>query len=81
MEDYQHPEIIHSSGHKMELDIYTEPLKLAIEYQGQQHYKPIPHLPRKFEEQQTRDEEKKRACKQVLNRSPTIIHKKGSNME
>lgn len=65
VEDYQHPELLHSSGHKMELDIHIKPLKLAVEYQGKQHYKPIAHLTPNFGQQQTKDEEKKRACQQV----------------
>ena len=50
----------------MELDVYPELLKLAFEYQGEQHYRPIIGMGGNFEQQQRRDEEKRRACKQVL---------------
>ena len=66
MEDYQHPKLIHSTGHKMELDIHIKPLKLAVEYQGEQHYRPVGQWTRNFSQQQTRDAEKKRACKEVM---------------
>ena len=49
----------------MELDVYIEDLKLAFEYQGQQHYTPIYAFGTNLYEQQSRDEEKRRACKQV----------------
>lgn len=58
--------MVHSSGFKMELDVYVESLKLAFEYQGEQHYRPLYWMDTKFEEQQKRDEEKRVACKQVL---------------
>ena len=66
LEDYQHPELMHSSKHAMQLDIYIKPLKLAIEYQGEQHYRPIGHWKPNFSQQQTKDAEKKRACKEVM---------------
>ena len=56
----------YSSGHNVELDIYIEQLKLAVEYQGEQHYRPIYWTGTDFAAQLTRDEEKRRACKQVL---------------
>ena len=65
MEDYRHPELIHSTNALMELDIYIKPLKLAVEYQGEQHFRPVPHLTRDFLQQQIRDTEKKQACKEV----------------
>ena len=58
--------MVYSSGLKMELDVYIEDLKLAFEYQGEQHYKPIYCTGRNFEQQQRRDAEKHKACKQVL---------------
>ena len=64
-EDYRHPELKHNPGHYMEFDVYIEALKLAIEYQGEHHYKPVYHLSIDFAQQQMRDEEKKRACKEV----------------
>jgi len=72
-EEYKHPDLKHLSGRLMELDIYIESLKLAFEYQGEQHYKPIAHHTKDFEQQQTRDLEKKRACKQVNDSSHQIL--------
>lgn len=65
-EDHKHKKMIHSSGHPMELDIYIEDLKLAFEYQGEQHYRPKYNMGGNFEAQKTRDQEKKEACEQVL---------------
>jgi len=64
-EDYLHPKMFHSTGYNMELDVYIEDLKLACEYQGQQHYRPIYGMGSDFEQQQKRDEEKRIACKKV----------------
>ena len=64
-EGYKHPKMAYSTGLPMELDIFTEDLKLAIEYQGQQHYVPQYWAGTDFETQKRRDEEKKHACKQV----------------
>lgn len=36
--DYAHPELITKSGKNVELDVYLPSLKLALEYQGTQHY-------------------------------------------
>ncbi len=48
-EDYFHPTLFHFSGSHMESDVYIEDLKLAIEYQWEQHYKPeIHHMSKKF---------------------------------
>ena len=65
-ENYKHPNMMHSTDHCMELDVYIETLKLASEYQGEQHHKPIYGMGTDFEAQQRRDGEKRRACKQVL---------------
>jgi hypothetical protein len=61
--DFRHPELIFSdSGARMELDIWLPRLKLAFEYQGEQHFPDFysglfsdPDLPK-------RDEEKRKAC-------------------
>ena len=64
-EDYQHPLMVHSSGVNMELDVYIEDLKLAIEYQGEQHYMPLYYSTTDMVSCRTRDAEKRIACKQV----------------
>ena len=50
----------------MELDVYIEELKLASEYQGEQHYKALYVIGADFETLRIRDEEKRRASKQVI---------------
>ena len=65
-EDYKHPKMFHSTGRHVELDVYIESLKLAFEYQGEQHYRPIYGMGTNYEGQQRRDEEKREACIQVL---------------
>lgn len=65
-EEYKHPKMIHnSSGKPMELDLFIENLKLAIEYQGAQHYRPLYGMGSDLSSQKTRDSEKISACKQV----------------
>jgi hypothetical protein len=62
----QRPDFLRPSPERrpLELDGYCESLKLAFEYQGEQHYKPIGNQTTKdFENQQIRDKEKKRLCK------------------
>jgi hypothetical protein len=48
----------------MELDLYVHDLNLALEYQGEQHYKPL-HWVSEIAVQKQRDEEKRLACQQV----------------
>ncbi|HEY9200756.1 MAG TPA: hypothetical protein VIQ81_04080 [Gammaproteobacteria bacterium] len=50
----------------MELDIYLPELRLGIEYQGKQHYKPVGHWggEEALRETKIRDRRKKRLCKQ-----------------
>jgi hypothetical protein len=53
-------------GHKMELDGYSEALRLAFEYQGKQHYTRIPHFQpaeAQFEERQKADRLKAELCR------------------
>lgn len=54
------------TGNVMELDLYSEKLKIAIEYHGRQHYEYVPHFHRKgphqLEEQKQRDADKLDIC-------------------
>ncbi len=55
------------TGHNLELDIYNEELRVAIEFNGQQHYKYVPFFHKNYEHflnQKYRDEIKKMLCKQ-----------------
>lgn len=51
-----------------ELDGFNDELKLAFEYDGEQHYKYVPHFHRNgikdFENQQERDKNKVKLCKE-----------------
>lgn len=48
----------------MQLDVYIEELRLAVEYQGEQHYKPSYWNTTDVATQQMRDREKRNACEQ-----------------
>lgn len=52
------------TGRTMELDCYNEELQLAVEYQGRQHYEPVPFFggDEVFAKQQTRDRIKTNLC-------------------
>lgn len=53
-------------NHNLELDCYNPELKLAVEFQGQQHYKYTPFFHKNeeaFMNQKYRDELKRRMCK------------------
>ena len=53
--------------YNLELDCYNDELKLALEYNGAQHYKYIPHFHKSketFHNQKYRDEIKKYKCKE-----------------
>lgn len=55
------------SGHNLELDCYNNEMKIAVEYNGEQHYKYIPYFhPTKdaFYNLKYRDDMKKRLCDQ-----------------
>jgi hypothetical protein len=65
---YKHPEIRHpNSGRKVEYDIFIEDLDAAIEYQGEQHYRPVDRFDgvdpdeaqKNFEHRQKTDQEKR----------------------
>lgn len=53
------------TGHRLELDCYNKTLKLAVEYNGEQHYCYVPRFHKsegELEYQKYRDEVKKRLC-------------------
>ena len=63
---------------KLELDLYCEPLKLAVEYNGSQHYEynNIFHKSEEdFIQQQKRDELKRKLCKDNGVRLITVSYK------
>ena len=49
----------------MQLDVYIEKLKLAVEYQGEQHYRAIYWVGPDLEALQRRDREKRLMCLKV----------------
>lgn len=54
------------SSYNCELDCYNDELRLAVEYNGQQHYKYIPYFHKTkdaFYNQKYRDQWKRRTCK------------------
>lgn len=56
-----------TGGHNLELDCFNEDLKIAIEYNGEQHYKYIPYFHKTkdtFYNVKYRDEMKKRMCEE-----------------
>ena len=56
------------SSYPLELDMFNEELKIAVEFNGEQHYKFIPYFHRtedNFNKQLLRDTEKKENCRQL----------------
>jgi hypothetical protein len=54
------------TGKNLELDIYNEDIKVAIEFNGRQHYEFVPFFHKNYEDfltQRYRDEMKKAKCK------------------
>jgi len=66
-EDYKHPVIVHkSTGVPIELDVYIEALRLAFEYQGEQHYMSVYWAGAlDLAARKKKDQEKQVACKEV----------------
>ena len=70
--DKNRPDFLRNSvtgnKHNLELDCYNKQLRLAVEYNGRQHYDYIPYFHRNkeaFYNQKYRDEIKKRICKDL----------------
>lgn len=61
LEDYSHENLLYHSLTRMQLDVFLPFEKLALEYQGQQHYKDCYSLGPQWIYQQ-RDIEKKMIC-------------------
>jgi hypothetical protein len=64
------PDFLHNqvTGKCLELDIFNEDLRLAVEYSGQQHYKYTPYFHKSYEaflNQRYRDEMKKAKCEEA----------------
>jgi len=62
-EDYVHPDLIFSSGQKIQLDIYLPRHLLAFEYHGEQHFNNAYNFGPQWIYQE-RDEHKRLACKE-----------------
>ena len=66
--EYKHPSMRFSdSGRAMELDIWIASRNVAVEYQGEQHFFPVPGWggEKAFAAIQRRDAEKRKRCKQL----------------
>lgn len=71
------------TGQNLEIDLYNEELRLAVEVQGEQHYKFTPFFQKNkeaFMNQKYRDEMKKEKCRQngvILIEVPYKVGEKG----
>lgn len=62
MEDYLHPSMVYPiSKKRMQLDVFVPALRLAFEYQGQQHYQNSVYFGT-YSLRKQNDEDKKAAC-------------------
>lgn len=62
-EDHKHEKMAYLSGTPIELDAFIEDIKLAVEYQGEQHYTPVYWMGgADLASQKARDLEKRKAC-------------------
>lgn len=66
--NYKHPSLVHSSGFRMELDIFFSEISLAFEYHGKQHFHDS--FRGNLGLQVSRDQEKMEACQ---NNNITLI--------
>eukprot|EP01027_Heterolobosea_sp_BB2_P000282 GEZU01000413.1.p1 GENE.GEZU01000413.1~~GEZU01000413.1.p1 ORF type:complete len:468 (+),score=89.89 GEZU01000413.1:405-1808(+) len=66
LEEYMHPDLTFEGGELVEFDIYLPSLKLAFEYQGEQHYEHVPVFSGSSNgHQQRRDEQKAEICQRA----------------
>ena len=75
--DFKHPELrFQKTNKRMELDIWLPGLKLAVEYQGHQHYEPVEYWGGEegFRKIQRRDKQKRKSCKEAGIRLIEIKH-------
>ena len=63
-EDYQHPNLFFSSGKQMELDVFVPQYSLAVEYQGEHHFKNVYAIGEQRSVAE-RDKEKRLGCYKV----------------
>ena len=63
-EDYKHPKVKFKSRKSTELDVYIPELNLALEYQGEHHFRNVYPLTDLTTTSQ-RDQQKQEACQQV----------------
>lgn len=61
LEEHRHEDLRFDSGQPMQLDVFVPELKLAFEYQGEQHYQTI-HSWGSHEDILFRDEQKRQGC-------------------
>jgi hypothetical protein len=66
LEDYRHPDIVTAAGKPFELDYFYPRLKLAFEFQGEQHYKSLTYLNNidSLIEKRQQDINKRNLCKE-----------------
>ena len=61
---YKHETWTHSSGRKIEFDVWYSNMKITFEYNGIQHYKPSMFGYGNLKAQMQRDEDKQKLCKE-----------------
>eukprot|EP01114_Cavostelium_apophysatum_P003604 TRINITY_DN1359_c0_g5_i1.p1 TRINITY_DN1359_c0_g5~~TRINITY_DN1359_c0_g5_i1.p1 ORF type:complete len:860 (+),score=172.66 TRINITY_DN1359_c0_g5_i1:146-2725(+) len=62
---HKHPNLVHTTGITMKFDFWVPSEKIALEYQGEQHYQQLLQSDEKFQRQIARDVEKRLACQRA----------------